>query len=64
KTLLASLSTRYSRDLHSKKLVDEYIWLKKLMKMTYIVANNAEEPQKTQLISDLGYYFEKIEEKI
>ena len=34
------------------------------MKMTYIVANNAEEPQKTQLISDLGYYFEKIEEKI
>lgn len=64
RTLLASLSTRYSRDLHSKKLVDEYIWLKKLMKMTYRVANNAEEPQKIQLISDLGYYFGKIEEKI
>jgi len=62
--LLSSLNERYSRDKNTKILSIEYLWVKKLMKITYDIANNAEEPQKTQLIKKLSYYFNLIESNI
>jgi hypothetical protein len=62
--LLSSLVERYSRDLHSKNLLKEYLWVKKLKKMTYNIADRAEEPQKTQLLNRLQYYFNLIESNI
>lgn len=62
--LLSALVERYSRDLHSKNLLEEYLWVNKLKKMTYNIADRAEEPQKTQLLNRLQYYFNLIESSI
>ncbi|WNY89206.1 P-loop NTPase fold protein [Leclercia adecarboxylata] len=62
--LLSSLNEIYSRDKHIKSLDIEYLWLKRLMKITYNIADNAKEPQKAQLIKKLRYYFSLIEKNI
>lgn len=59
--LLASLNERYARDKHNKDLDCEYLWVRKLMKMTRKIANNAHEPQRSQLIARLDYYFNTID---